>query len=222
MFSESSRCHDDADQHLILRWREQSHKDKANRPWLVHYAKQDGTIVGEVLNVILSPQDLHLVIDHPLSDPPMSIIIIPCFFVQEPIFLTRKAPSTCIICKTLSSYRVMSSSIINSCANIFIPQEPAIADRGRGLGACFLAHFHWPSSFERREPTTTGVYLVAMALVIALFRPNSFFLRSSGLESSTSSCCMASDRASSILALLPRFIFTDRPGSLMSSSTRPM
>lgn len=173
-------------------------------------------------NVILLPQDLHLVIDRPPSDPSTSIIIIPCFFVQETIFLTRNAPSTCIICKTLSFVSCHVIKHNQELCKHFVSQEPTIADLGRGLGACFLAHFHWPPSFKRREPTTTGVYLVAMALVIALFRPNSFFLRSSGLESSTSSCCMASDRASSILALLPRFIFTDRPGSLISSSTRPM
>merc|ERR1711939_649471 len=65
-------------------------------------------------------------------------------------------------------------------------------------------------------------YLVAIALVMALFKANSFFLRSSGLESSTSSCCIASESASSILDLLPRFIFIDKPGSEINSSTRPM
>jgi len=58
---------------------------------------------------------------------------------------------------------------------------------------------------ERREGKAlvpNANYLVAIALVINLFRTNSFFFRSSGDESSTSSCCIASLRADSIFSLL--------------------
>lgn len=61
-----------------------------------------------------------------------------------------------------------------------------------------------------------------MALVTSRFNANSFFLRSSELESSTSNCAMASLNAVSIFSFDPRFNFKDMVGSDTISSTREM
>ena len=66
------------------------------------------------------------------------------------------------------------------------------------------------------------IYLVAMARVTSLLRASSFFLRSSGVDSSISNWPMASLSADSIFSLLPRLSFKDMDGSETISSTREM